>query len=76
MTGPHSVQLAVWMPAEIASERAQSIRRPTFETYLNPIEAHPPHEEGKRSAPLVVAGAVAPMIELGKIHLDRTAHME
>ena len=76
MTGPQSVQLAEWMPAEVASERAQSIRRPTFETYLNPIEAHLPHEEGKRSAPLMIAGAVAPMIDLGKIHLDRTAHME
>ena len=35
MTGPHSVQLAVGIPAEVASERAESIRRATFETYLN-----------------------------------------
>ena len=35
MTGPQSAQLAEWMPAEVASERAESIRRATFETYLN-----------------------------------------
>ena len=76
MTGPQSVQLAEWMPAEVASERAQSIRRPTFETYLNPIEAHLPRKEGKCGAPLMVSGAEAVMIELGEIHLDHTAHME
>ena len=76
LNGSQSVQLAVGTPAEVASELAQFIRRATFTTYLNPIEAHLPRKEGKCGAPLMVSGAEAVMIELGEIHLDHTAHME
>ena len=76
MTGPQSAQLAEWMPAEVAWELAQFIKRSTFTTYLDLTEAHLPHDERKRRAALMIAGTVAPMIDLGKIHLDRTVHME
>ena len=64
------------MSAEVAWELAQSVKRSNFETKLNLTEAHLPHDERKRRAALMIAGAVAPMIEFGKIHLDHTAHME
>ena len=76
MTGPQSAQLAEWMPAEVAWELAQFIKRSTFTTYLDLTEAHLPRKKGKRGAALMIAGAEAVMIELGEIHLDHTAHME
>ena len=76
MTGPQSVQLTVSMPAQVAWELAQFIKRSTFTTCLDLTEAQLPHDERKRCAHLMITGAEAAMIEFGKIHLDRTAHME